>query len=515
MLQEENMKLSKIIVLLFLALAFVFPAAGCNKPNPNTETDIEISFWRAGYGEEYFKKIIAAFEEEHPEYNIVYEPAVDNSTISNTLNQGANYNSIDIYFSVSAPASMLEYVEPLDDILEETVEGESMPIGEKFDEEMLNSLRNADGHYYSLPYSGGWSGIVYNADIVNGTDFTVPNTTDELEILAMDLYGEGYTPFIHFNSTEGGYWDYVYNVWQAQYDGLDYYTDRFLMLSDGENSPVKDVLLKEDGRKEVLDFMAKIITPEYVESSSNVEVFTSQQVKFLEGKAVMMVNGSWLQNEMSNTDSRYTNFKMMKTPVISSIRKQCTTIQDDSELSSLIDAIDAAGSDITAVPLKAADGSYDVNETDLKRVYEARNLMSSNIDGHGAVIPNYAVAKEGAKEFLKFYYSDRALEIYTETLHSSLPISFSDGRTLDTTGWSEWELQQLNLFDTAIPLLNNSLQKSDVFTYGGASAYAGINFVSRFCARGTDHMTNTAVWEQIQLTVNQNWDIYLQNAGLK
>ena len=54
-------KIISTALMSALSLTMVF-AAGCNKSVANTETDIEITFWRSGMGDEYIKDIIKAFE---------------------------------------------------------------------------------------------------------------------------------------------------------------------------------------------------------------------------------------------------------------------------------------------------------------------------------------------------------------------------------------------------------------------------------------------------------------------
>ena len=269
-------------------------------------------------------------------------------------------------------------------------------------EDRLRYFKSQDGNYYSFSYYGGWGGLVYNADIINGTTYQVPNTTDELYYLAMDLAAETKTPFIHF--TDGGYWYYLYDVWFAQYAGMDKYLDAI------ENPTLEKISDDSLGVKQMLEVMEKLIgATDQCYNGSNSYDFTTSQTLFLENKAVMMANGSWMEYEMrENYEAGTKNYSMMRTPVISSIIDHCDTIEDDAELSALIDAIDNGDT--------ALEGTgYTVSQADYDRIKYARSLMTNNFNAHTACIPNYSTAKEGAKKFLQYFYSDEALLLYANT----------------------------------------------------------------------------------------------------
>ena len=518
------------VCLSVLAASF----AGCAGSTPDSATDLQIHFWRSGYGDEFIEQIVEDFEDEYPQYNVILDITADNSIIGTTLELGGDFNPVDLYMSVTPSVKLRrEFAEPLDDILDDILPGESQSIGQKYNQDFLDYMmvEGTDGeeHCYTLSYGGGWYGIVYNADIIDGVNYEVPLTTDELEILAVELEADDYTPFIHYASTTGGYWNAVYEVWQAQYTGLEFYTDTFLALADDEgNAPSKARLMndmdgdgvsdKDDGRWQVLEFMEKIITPTYVEASSNASKFTEAQIKFLNDEAVMMVNGSWLQNEMNNRDK---NLLMMKTPVISAIANdkggRCKSIADDTELQAVIRAVDAADS-AEDVPLKVEGKSerenYDISPEDRNAVFEARNLMYANFDSHGILIPNYATAKEAAKDFVRFFYRDSSILTFMNNVHLMLPIGLDDESKMpDITTWSTWEQQQTTFFETAQPLMESSGRKSEVFTEGGAFPYANINFVSLFCSHG-DRQGAKEVWDKMMLTFDENWSTYLINAGI-
>lgn len=508
-------KIVSILLALSLSVGTAAAFAGCSNSTSvaNTETDIQFSFWKSGFGDEYMKATIAAFKEEYPQYNVIFESSTDGFVFGNTIELGADYNTIDLYATSVIDQPYNEYAEPLDDILTATIPGESKPIGEKMIPEVRDGMKYSDGHHYGLSYSGALEGIVYNKEIIDGVKYKVPRTTQELEYLVYSLMDDpelkNVKPFIHFSG--GGYWNRVYKTWQVQYDGLDYYYNTFLPLKDGDTAPSKNVIVKEDGRKKALEVLDRIISTDSVVSGSNGLVYTNAQTMFMNGSAVMMVTGNWLVNEMkSNTEATATDLKMMKTPVISSIREKTPSILDDTELCALIDAIDAAESR-ESIPLEGT--GYKVEQADLNRVYEARNLMSSNFDGHAFIIPEYSNAKEAAKDFIKFCYSDTAIKLFYEYTHSAYPAALSTG-TINSDDWLEFEKTAVELTENSIPILQEAVPyRSILFTYGGLKPFGTADIIGSMSVE-QDRKDATALWSEA-LKHFDNWDTFLSNAGLK
>jgi len=494
--------------------------SGCGRVSiPQTENDVTIKFWRSGVGQTFLDKAVENFQKKYPQYRVYIDSSTNRNDIKNNFGQGYDVDKVDIWiFPVDSISSktLKEYAEPLNNVLTTKYEGESITIGEKYESSSLEALKWPDNNYYSLSYGGGWYGIVYNEKIINGVKYKLPRTTEELEYLTIDLYHDtalkNMPPYIHY--ADGGYWDYIYKVWQAQYDGMDYYTNTFMPLNGGESDPApsKAILLKEDGRKKAIEAMSRILKPSYVYNGSNSMTFTDAQTLFIQDKAVMMVNGSWLLNEMKSVSNAGESFKIMKTPVISSIIEKCATIADDAELAALIDAIDAASN---AAEVALSGIGYEVSRADADKVYEARNIMSNNFDAHGIVIPTYAVAKNAAKEFVKYFYSDENLANYWEATQLPLPVTYSNGNGPDMSTWGGWEAQQQQFTTSAIPLYSIQRTSSVIFTAGGARPYAGVNIVSLLTANNADDRADSSkIWNTIVLNHTSKWQSYLTNAQL-
>lgn len=504
-------KILRTACIFLMLLAIALGSAACQtKKAANSSSDLEIFLWESGSGSDYMQKIVDAFKAKHPEYNVTFRANANGEYIDTQLEQ-TTVNTIDLFFTARG-SDYEKYCEPLNDILDYTADGESKTIGEKFGEQKLQYLRSGDGNYYSLSYYGGLGGICYNADIIDGVAYSEPRTTDELYYLALDLSADKYVPFIHF--TEGGYWDYVYNVWVDQYCGDAAYLD---ML---QNPTLEKLTDDENGIKQTLEVLHRLLgSTDNVYSGSNSYDFTSAQTLFLEGKAVMMVDGTWMEYEMrSNYEEGTKNFRMMKTPVISTIVEQCDSIKGenggtaDEELSALIAAIDAED------PAFVGDG-YNVSQADYDRVEKARNTITNNYAGHTACIPNYSTAKDAAKEFLKFFYSDAAMKIYMEELKWYPPLDFSEEVATDQSSYTEWNKEQIALSQqcTAFPSDFREISHP-IYSLGGCDLFGQYkdNLITLISTNDPNSkLTNAeATWTNIKTEHNKNWSRYFELAGI-
>lgn len=517
------MKKLKVISAAILSLIIPFSAVGCKKEaTPNTVDVIELSYWSSGLGEDYIKETIKGFEAKYPEYKVYFEPSANGGAIANTFGYGANYDTVDLYmYAINSlrEEDIIEYAEPLDDIVNSKYENESMTLEEKILPKFRDALKSSDGKYHSLTYGGGWTGIAYNKNMFEEYDLDIPNTTDELVDLAVQIDdevkgvdGKPVPPFIHYQA--GGYWMTVVSAWQIQYDGPDYYFDTFLPLGGEMTNPDKSILTTEDGRKAAMDVMEQIITPGFVFNGSNALVFTDAQTYFLNDRAAMMVNGSWMINEMKVHLNEKQDFSMMPTPVISSIIEKVPdrSISNDKELSALITAIDKAN---TVDEVALSGTGYEVTKADLERVYEARHVMHSNFNEHGMLIPKYATAKEGAKKFIQYFYSDENVRMYHDVTHMTIPIQYSDGTAVNTTGWRDWEIQQQKFTDKYMTFFDQNANTSKIFTAGGCQFYGGIDFISAFCNPDSgQRLSSDKAWSQMVAIWDANWNNYKSNAQL-
>lgn len=474
------------------------------------QTVIEIKYQKAGLGEEWLKNVIAGFEKAHSEYKVEYSASASASAVQSAFGD-AEIDTTDLYLATKVYDTT--YLEPLNDVLETTVDGEGMPIKDKFADYYLNLEKSTDGSYYNLTYGGGLVGIVYNREMFKEAGIEqLPRTTEELALVCDTLYSNDMKAFCHFSPT--GYWEaYMTDVFFLQYEGRDYVMNQFYGCTDDEgNSPSLNIFTKEDGRYEALKVYEQLITPEYTLQGSNTYDHTTIQTMWLNGECAMMVTGTWVESEMSSTASTE-NFVMMKMPVISSIINKLTTVTTEAQLRKVITAIDEVTDGVKKASAYQQGENYvvegiQVSEKDWNYIKAARNTLGNNYSGESAYIPNYSDAKEGAKEFLKYLYSDEGYKIYTDTLGSFMPLSFSEGE-IDTSKWSDFMKSQWELNRTSEQFATEFIAgKHQIFVAGGASKFGSMDtYVDKFCASNPkDRITAAEAWETIQKKTKDNYN---------
>ena len=513
--------IAKLLAALFAVGLVAGVAVGCKKDTPNSETDLEIALWEAGNGREFMDQIVAAFEEEHPEITVYL--SANASTQTEDLASGGDINSIDLYFStLEAYLGYKQYLEPLDDILKGTVDGVS--IGSKLDGRIIEQFRDPeDETLYVLPWSTSVNGIVYNKTVFDERWDELPRTTNELKAIVEDAISQKDadstqpSPFLHYAE----YWLYLLYAWQAQYDGIDAFYDAWQFTYEGETNRVESITggaatkeqLKtehDSGRYKSLEALYELISPQgAVYNGSNSFDHTTSQTIFLDGQALMMPNGSWVENEMKQYVTDDMQISLMKTPVLSSLAPKLGI--SENQLSVIVAECD--GVELSPKDQNLLASTKENNPDAVADVPSIRNVAFTEQSQFHAFIPNYAVAKDAAKEFLKFFYSDAALKIYYDTTHMPQPAKMTTGLP-DTTGWSEFTKTCLALHEEMVPVFK--FLTNPIFYKGGEKNmyhYVPSRF---FSATGdSDRKNLDEFWEYEGGYWLDNWDNLLDLAGLK
>lgn len=509
-------KMTKVVALI-LAMAMIMASVtacggnGGGGAKKNSAKDIEIVYWNAGLGSAWLEAVIEAFNEANPDYNAYFTASAAAGTVNATY--GIEGDTVDLYMTTKlADTSKME---PLDDLLATTVEGEAKTIGEKFEPGYLALEKANDDHYYQLTYGGGVCGIVYNMDHFKEAGITqLPRTTNELAITADKLKTNGKKAFCHY--ANNGYWTYMSEAWFSQYEGFDYYLNNFYACVDEKgNSPSKDIFKKQDGRYEVLKAYGKLITPEYIMEGSNSIDHVSAQTQFLNGSASMMVTGSWLSSEMAASD-KFGSFSMMRTPVLSAVTDNCKTVKSENVLRDVISAIDSVLDGEKTIEDYKSGKNYkvegkEISAADWDYIYEARLSVPTNYSGEGCFIPTYSNAKDGAKAFLEFLYSDEGLKTYAKAVSVPLPLELSDGTTVDMSAMNDFQKSQFEMLaeSVATPTYDNA-GKHRIFIDGGAKSFAGLNYITYLCASNpSDRKTVNQIWDEMMQTVDDNYDTWV------
>ena len=467
--------------------------------------NVEVFYWKSGVGIEFMEKMKEEFEATHEGITIDLSPSSEDSTVFyNTIEQGARINTIDLYIgTMYAFYSRTQFLEPLDDLLKEKADGETKTLGEKFGTAISYK---SNGKTYALPWQSSISGMVYNKKMFADNGWTVPRTTDELVSLADAIRaknlkndGDTVTPFISFAN---GYWNYMITPWWAQYEGYENFNNFWeakYVKPDGSIDQPSNMVWRQEGRLEALKVLEALIAPDNsLYPGSNSHSHTDAQTFFANGKAAMMANGAWLEVEAGKDMS---NFAMMKTPVLSSLGTKLGI--SEAQLTATIDYVDGT---TTTAPAG-------VTEEQIARIREARSMAWSESGNFHVVIPKYSDVKGAAKEFLKFFYSDKGLRIMEDYIHTVSFMEFDKGES-DTSKFSSFEKSAAEVQQNATYLfkkmsypLFHLTDIEEAWATNPALTLANSNKSSRLTAEQLFNQYATNM-------TGSRWTKYLMQAGL-
>lgn len=460
------MKKLRHVPCVFLSVILVLPAfAACwgsdfVDENGNVVTDsskiVEISLWNSGLGRKWLDDLIDAYRKEHQGYAFKVVASGSMDTFYTTIPSNARSNSFDLYFTYGPRFRQYladgrdkgDYLEDLTSVLS-GLEG-------TVSDGILDTLKY-DGKYYAGIWQASANGLLYNktafdafgwkCDTVSG----LPNTTDQLADVAMQILESEKTPFINT-----GYTQYMWAAWWEQYSGEnrhshssfwdgDFY-DYFKNVNALDSWGATDVYVSE-GLTVALDTFYDLITPpKYSHKDSNGISVSEAQVRFLSGEAMMMVNGGWLETEVAkNSDNIQvadTGVCFMKMPIVSRIVDTFDGADQgmsDEKLSEIIDWID--GGKTSTRP--------DCSDDTVKRIEYARNIVYTSGPEMNCFIPSYAEGKEVAKDFLKFMYSEEGTKIYINATRQIPPWYNGATEDIDVSDWSVFSKSQIALQESA------------------------------------------------------------------
>lgn len=148
------MKMTKRILAILIAGAMLLGLTACGGGGSkagNSTTDIEIAYWNSGLDEDWLKNMVAAFQEKYPEYTVSYTARADEKSVVAAYPL-EDVDTTDLYLAVKTYDT--SHMEPLNDVLNATADGDTKPLKEKFNQKYLELELAPDGNYYGLTYGG-------------------------------------------------------------------------------------------------------------------------------------------------------------------------------------------------------------------------------------------------------------------------------------------------------------------------------------------------------------------------
>lgn len=534
----------KRIIALILGLVIAFSLFGCGDKEITGDKHLQISVIDLGYGTQWVEELCKAFQEkkgkEGVEITYKVEPANRDALLAQLL-AGGEVTTSDIFMDeypthLSLQGQKLSNGEPvaadLTDLYETVVEGTTETIEDRLylsikDAYQYKAKYSSDNqrHYYSFPTLNDTNGFYYNKTFFEDNNLKIPRTTDELLELAetikgMDLvYGiDGQTRKIVKRSEAGnmikndfytfvgypGYWNYIFQVWWAQYDGLEEYNNFFSPNYDYKPSNSNSYYQKQlDGRRSALQNLYDLVNADskYYDVGRSSKEFTAIQRDFLVGASAIIPNGGWLDIEMKDTATPY-NVEIMKIPVNSAIADKLEI--EESELRAIISYVDNGE--------KTSEKPQGISDNIISEVKKARGLTCTSVAyTYPAIIPAYSDAIDLAKEFLAFTTTDEALKIKFEQA-GIMPFTKCDYEKVFHSNGQKWnnfkesklkvmsapDYQIVQMAITSDPLYF----MNDLNLFNGGKSYPA----NYFSATGGDHLTVADFLTIEQSYMESKWD---------
>ena len=444
------MKAKKVLLPLIIGSFVIGFLTGCsNRMKVGGSHVIQIKAYKGGYTTDFLHEMADKFHQVYPDLSVEFleeSALVDGEKTAAEIcvpkkNQVDLYfvTGVDINFLVKRSSAILHkrdvtLLEPLDDVFE----SKAIDLSGKEESETIKSrfftgfeeLCRYDGEFprwrgtmFNLPWAEASTGLFMNKSVLDRYNVEIPLTSNEFTSAVQTIYTQGQAdgkyPFSWGGANADGYWQYLYETWFAQYTGVAGF-NRFMNCDPGNGKIVQEgyKVYEDRGILKALEAMFDILDLKYSPNGSTSKQHMEAQTDFITGKTAFMCDGDWVLNEMK--EYYYDEAKeimMIGAPILSSIGEEIGIT--DAQLHTLVESID---NHKTNTEIKALIPS--LTDQNIEWVRNARSVHGTIGIGHNILIPSYADAKEAAKLFIRFFYSNDGCRIFRNFANANLPLSY-------------------------------------------------------------------------------------------
>ncbi|MCC2252377.1 extracellular solute-binding protein [Virgibacillus sp. AGTR] len=312
-------------ILLFLAIFLVTLTVGCSSEDDASEEgtgndssegakevegeiagDLEIQYFVGGYGDSWWKEVIADFQKEYPDVTIIEHagPNINEEMRSRWVSN----DPPDVVYIDGAGSSETQMVEDGQLMnLTDWVEGIELENGDKLVESFIVDPGKFDGEIYSLPLVFDTWGTWYDRALFEEKGYEVPTDFDSfMNAMAEIKKGEGIDPFV----TSGQHPYYflrgmLYPAFGAA-GGDELLAD---LITGKEGAWTSDIVL------ETMKKVEKMQQEGMFDSGLGALNHTQSQMNFLLHKNAFIPVGFWLPNEMANDIPKGFDFGFIPSPM--------------------------------------------------------------------------------------------------------------------------------------------------------------------------------------------------------
>ena len=489
-----NKKFKFTATVLGMLLLSTGVMAGCNGGGGNTDNggakEVQIGVVSKGYGNEFAKSLAEEYNKLHTDVKVTVKKTTPTPTYQDSqLQLGKKKNDIDIFFTVTntifatqGDATLYHWAD-LSDVYDSAAVGYTEADGTKTIEDLLDNafvrdFTYTDGKQYSMPWTSGVVGLLYNKTKWNATntnlknagkeELTLPKTTDEMfalfeKIKTADVKAASGNAYAFSYSGQNSYMHFMFNSLWPQYEGKTA-SENFFEGKNEQGVYTADIY-NTKGREYAYDIVRSMILKSngYVNDGDSSQTYDLEQLSFLRGNAFFSCNGDWMEREASaKFNPGDADVAILRTPVMSEIVNNDkikadftgTDAEKDAKLSAIVAFIDENYIDGDSAPSEADAATLGVSLTTLEFINHAR-LVRHTLPDFVAVIPEYSNELNEAKDFLKFMYSKAGQEIVMqETYGCGAPLTIDYSQMDYYKNGTSYTRSRLDLIKESIPYGN-------------------------------------------------------------
>ena len=264
--------------------------AGCATPGGDDRVKLDF-FQFKGEALEDFEEIIADFEAENPDIDVVQNQVADADTLIRTLLVKNRVPDV-ITLNASGNFGRLAQAGVFHDFTGDPLLDTINPAVQ----EILADLGTFGDEVNGLGYVNNANGIIYNIDIFEEQGLEVPETFDELIAVCEQLQDAGITPFY---GTLADSWTVLpsFNALGAYPAEGDFFDQ---MREEGENVGPDSAVSFEQDFPEVLDRQAELYA--FAQEGYRGRTYDDGNAAIANGEAAMYLQGIWAVNPIKEVN---------------------------------------------------------------------------------------------------------------------------------------------------------------------------------------------------------------------
>ncbi|WP_027092471.1 ABC transporter substrate-binding protein [Cohnella thermotolerans] len=253
--------------------------------------DFEIQYFVGGYGDKWWKKVIADFKAANPDLNVIEDggPKINDQNKPRWIGG----NPPDFVYIDGPNLNDRQMVEDgqLED-LTEWLQTATNIDGDKILDILAQAPQQYDGKIYNIPLVLNSWGIFWDKALFKEKGWTEPANFDEFLQASDKIKADGITPFIHT-----GKYPYYINGAFLYPAIVSNNNDDYTILQDMAANKID--AYKSPAVLAALNQIVQLRDKGFIDKASIQINHTDSQMLFLQHKDAFIPNGLWLPNEMA------------------------------------------------------------------------------------------------------------------------------------------------------------------------------------------------------------------------